>query len=379
MAKNLTRKRSILVGLEVATDYGSGFPASGDEALGLDKAVSMADYSPTPLDAVTVERTQFRDFVGASAELTASRTAVLNPTCEMVGGGLDATNTKAPVKPQFWRLLLACGMTEQSVNAAGTEETDAAAIRGWKYTVGDPTQARSVAILSKADTIIQQVNGCRGTFVITAELGAIPTIAFTMTGRYGKPELETVAKRVTTGTRPTDVPPSLVGSENSRINGAWPALMPQGAPPAPCASTVSVDCGHTVTVRDCISASSGTGKSEPQVLITDRTTTGAITVDADLATAANATIAGDNPWDTAGTGEARAGLSPEVVSNRPSGIIAHGTKAGEWWSLGGPSITVGAITEEDRDGNLAYNLPLRFVPTGSGNNEFSIIFWGDLT
>lgn len=368
MAKNLTRKRSILVGEEVR--YGTA------PTLTLADAVQMADYSPTPLEAATVERTLFRPFVGAAAELTASRTAIANPTCELVGGGLksgdDGNPTDEPLKPQFYKLLLACGMVEQGIDAAG-EAATGDAVRGWKYTVGDPTTAKSVTIQSRVDTITQSITGCRGTFVITAELGAIPTIAFTMTGRYNKPGLVTAER---TGTRPTDVPPSLVGSENSRVNGAWPALMPRGDESAPCASSISVDCGHTVTVRDCISDNTGMGVSTPGVIITDRTTTGAITVDADLALAGQPTTAGDNPWDTAGTGVAVDGLTPQVVSGNVSGLLRHGTKPGEWWSLGGPSVTVGAITEEDRDGILAYSLPLRFVPTGNGNNEFSIVFWG---
>lgn len=382
MAKNLTRKRSILVGVEAA--YGTA------ATLTLANSVQMADYSPTPLEAATVERTQFRDFVGAAAELTASRTAVLNPTCELVGGGLNTTDNdrnKEPLRPQFHGLLRACGMTEQRVKADGSPATEGTAneTRGWKYTVGDPTTAASATIRSKVDSIIQTITGCRGTFVITAELGAIPTIAFTMTGRYSTPLLDD-RTTVLSGNRPTDVPPSLVGSENSRVNGAWPLLMPQGAPPAPCVSSVTVDCGHTVTVRDCISDDTGcadlnddgTGKSKPVVIITDRTTTGTITADADLATAASATTPGDNPWKTAGTGQAKSGLEPDVVSGCPSGIIAHGVKAGEFWSLGGPKITVGAISEEDRDGILAYSIPLRFVPN-KGNDEFSLIFWGDLT
>lgn len=375
MARNLTRKRSILVGLETVGKYGEDLEA--EEVFGLDKSVQMSDYSPTPLEAATVERTQFRDFVGAAAELTASRTAILNPTCELVGGGLHATLDKVPLRPQFHRLLLACGMTEQAVNAAAENEDTEADVRGWKYTVGDPTKARSVAIRSRVDNILQEVRGCRGTFVITAELGAIPTIAFTMTGRYSKPGDAVIT---TTGTRPTDVPPSLVGSENSRVNGAWPALMPGGEAPAPCVSSVSVDCGHTVTVRDCISDDTGcadlnadgTGKSKPVVTITDRTTTGSITADADLSAA--------SPWDVAGTGQARAVAAGTATANGrtcPTGILSHGVKPGEAWSFGG-NVTVGAITEEDRDGILAYNMPLRFVPTGAGNNEFSIIFWGDL-
>lgn len=354
----LVRKRSILAKVETA--YGtSAAPTLAD-------AVTLTEFSPTPLEATVVERNLLRPFVGAASELIAQRTTILNPTCELVGGGIDSaiTGGKAPLRPQFHALLRACGMVETAIKKDGTAAASNGSDRvGWRYTTGDPTNAASVTVISQVDGIQQLIVGCRGTFVISGENGGIPTIAFTMTGRYRRP-LKTALP--TTGARPTDVPPSLVGSDNTVVTSTWRPLNP-------CVHTFSVDCGHTITPRDCVRDNTGTGID---VLITDRTTTGSIVADAKVdTTSLTGQAAEGDPWGVSGTGEGTAVL--EVGANPPTGLIRHGLSAGEWWTVGGPSISIGAVTEEDRDGILAYGHPLRFAPTGNGNNDFTITFWGD--
>lgn len=358
----LSRKRSVLAKIE-STAGTAVTPTLSDR-------VTMSDYSPTPLEAENVERQLFRPFVGAAPVLIGGKTTILNPTCEMVGGGLYTDGNgkdKAPIRPQFHALLQACGMVEAAIKKDGSAAKDKDADHaGWRYTVGDPTKAKSVTIISQVDGIQQIVKGCRGTFVISGEIGAVPTIAFTMTGIYGRP----LSKALPTGgTAPTDVPPQLFSGDNTAWDGAS-----QLSTVVPCVYSFSADCGHLVETVDCAARTTGTGL---KVEITDRTTTGAVVADAKVDTTdAGSPQAGD-PWSVAGTGTGTA-VAEAGTTSTPTGLIRHGTKPGAWWTVGGPSISIGAITEEDRAGILAYNHPLTFSPTGAGNNELTLTFWGKL-
>lgn len=357
----LSRKRSLLAKLE--TTAGTAVTP------GLEDRVTMSDYSPTPLEAPTVERQLFRPFVGAAPVLIGSKTAILNPTCEMVGGGLSATGDgagKAPIRPQFHALLQACGMVEAAIKADGSAATDNAADHvGWRYTVGDPPQAKSCTIVSQADGIQQLVRGCRGTFVISGEIGDVPTIEFTMTGIYGRP----LKKALPSGTAPTDVPPQLFSGDNTAWDGAS-----QLRTVVPCVYSFSADCGHIVETVDCAARTTGAGL---KVEITDRSTSGTVVADAKVETTNAATKVEDgDPWSVAGTGVGTA-VAEAGTAATPTGLIRHGTQPGAWWTIGAASLSIGAITEGDRTGILTYNHPLTFSPS-QGNDELTLTFWGKL-
>ena len=352
----LTRKRALYAKIENTKRTA--------ESVGKGDRVVMADFSPTPLEAETVERQLFRPYVGAAPVIIGSKTSVLNPTCELVGGGL-VSGKSAPQKPQFHALLQACGMVESAIKVDGTASTSDNDRAGWRYTTGDPTKAKTCTIVTRVDGIQQIIAGCRGTFAISGEIGAIPTIAFTLTGLYQRPL--SVAAAPSAGTFPADVAPQLFSSDNT----AWDAGGQIDAINR-CVYTFSADCGHTVETVDCVSGAVGKGL---KVEITDRNTTGGVVADAKVDTTSAASVKDGDPWGVAGTGVGTA-VAESVASKLPQGLIRHGTVPGAWWTIGGASVSIGAVTEEDRSGILAYSHPLVFSPTGDGNNELTLTFWG---
>ena len=157
----LTRKRVILI--EAESSYGTDpTPAATDVVL-------VRDLSITPQSSDVVNRDVVRPYLGASEQLLANTSVECTFSVELAGSGTAGT------APRYGSALKACGFSETV--SSGTSVTYAPISSSFS----------SVTIHYNVDGVRHIVTGCRGTFVINAAVGEIPSIDFTFTGIYNAP------------------------------------------------------------------------------------------------------------------------------------------------------------------------------------------------
>jgi len=307
----LTRKRLIL--LKKESTY-----ATDSTPVGTD-AVLVRDLSVTPLQSDVVSRDLIRPYLGASEQLLANTRVECQFTVEMAGSGIAGT------APRYGGALQACGMSETLV--ATTSATYAPV----------STAFSSVTIYYNLDGVLHKITGARGTFTLNAEVGQIPTIAFTFTGIY-VPPTDTAAPTVTYS------------------NQATPLIFKQGNTSAfefysysGCLQSVSLDIGNTIVYRELVGCTK-------EVLLTQRNATGSVMIEAEL-------IATKDYFTAALTDGTTGNLT-----------FLHGTTAGNRVTLTAPTTDIGDPTYGDTDGVAMINLPYTAVPAGAGNNEFTLAF-----
>lgn len=306
----LTRKRLILAKTE--STYGTDSSPTGTDA------VLVRDLSITPLQSDTVDRELIRPYFGASEQLLANTRVEVTFQVELAGSGTAGT------APTYGRVLRACAFSETV--SAGVSVTYA------------PVSATfgSVTIFYNIDGVLHKVTGCRGTFTLNGAVGEIPTIDFTMTGIYNAPT-DTAAPAVTYSNQAAPVifkNGNTTGFELFSYSG--------------CLQSIELDIGNEVIYRELV----GCNK---EVLINNRAVTGSVVLEAP-------TIASKDFFTTA-LGTALGNLT-----------FQHGQTAGNIVSFASTSIDIGDVNYEDQDGIHMLSIPVTAVPTGSGNNEISIVY-----
>ena len=306
----LTRKRLILAKTE--STYGTDSSPTGTDA------VLVRDLSITPLQSDTVDRELIRPYFGASEQLLANTRVEVTFQVELAGSGAAGT------PPTYGRVLRACAFSETV--SAGVSVTYA------------PVSATfgSVTIFYNIDGVLHKVTGCRGTFTLNGAVGEIPTIDFTMTGIYNAPT-DTAAPAVTYSNQAA---PAIF--KNGNTTGF--ALFSYSG----CLQSIELDIGNEVIYRELV----GCNK---EVLINNRAVTGSVVLEAP-------TIASKDFFTTA-LGTALGNLT-----------FQHGQTAGNIVSFASTSIDIGDVNYEDQDGIHMLSIPVTAVPTGSGNNEISIVY-----
>lgn len=306
----LTRKRLILAKTE--STYGTDSSPVGTDA------VLVRDLSITPLQSDTVDRELIRPYFGASEQLLANTRVEVTFQVELAGSGTAGT------APTYGRVLQACAFSETV--SAGVSVTYA------------PVSATfgSVTIFYNIDGVLHKVTGCRGTFTLNGAVGEIPTIDFTMTGIYNAPT-DTAAPAVTYSNQAAPVifkNGNTTGFELFSYSG--------------CLQSIELDIGNEVIYRELV----GCNK---EVLINNRAVTGSVVLEAP-------TVASKDFFTTA-LGTALGNLT-----------FQHGQTAGNIVSFASTSIDIGDVNYEDQDGIHMLSIPVTAVPTGSGNNEISIVY-----
>ena len=160
----LTRKRVILI--ETESSYGTDPTPTGADV------VLVRDLSITPQSSDVVNRDVVRPYLGASEQLLANTKVECTFSVEFAGSGTAGT------APQFGKALKACGFAE-----AITDEVSGGGNDTVTYTPVS-TSFSSVTIHYNVDGVRHTVVGCRGSFVINAAVGEIPSIDFSFTGIY---------------------------------------------------------------------------------------------------------------------------------------------------------------------------------------------------
>lgn len=382
----LTRKRLILAKTEAT--YGTDSSPAGTDA------ILVKELEITPIEADVVSRDLIRPYLGNSDQLLANTRVSITFQVELAGSGTAAT------APRFSSLLKACGMAETTTAAAitGTAQAGSAGsitlaagasatddiYNGMIITITGGTGSGGVGVITdyvgstkvatvqkstatftpgasstysiaanvgykpvsasfdsasiyfNNDGVLHVITGARGTFVLNAEVGEIPTIEFTMTGIYNAPT-DTAAPATT------------------YTNQATPLIFKAGSTTAfsilgysGCLMSLELDMANEIVYRELV----GCDKS---VLITNRATEGTCLIEAP-------TIAQKDFFT--------------IANDDTTGILTmlHGTTAGNRVTLLAPKVDIGNPSYEDSDGIQMLSLPFAAIPTSAGNDEVSLTF-----
>ena len=382
----LTRKRLILAKTEAT--YGTDSSPAGTDA------ILVRELEITPIEADVVSRDLIRPYLGNSDQLLANTRVSITFQVELAGSGTAAT------APRFSSLLKACGMAETTTAAAitGTAQAGSAGsitlaagasatddiYNGMIITITGGTGSGGVGVITdyvgstkvatvqkstatftpgasstysiaanvgykpvsasfdsasiyfNNDGVLHVITGARGTFVLNAEVGEIPTIEFTMLGIYNAPT-DTAAPATT------------------YTNQATPLIFKAGSTTAfsilgysGCLMSLELDMANETVYRELV----GCDKS---VIITNRAVEGTCMIEAP-------TIAQKDFFT--------------IANDDTTGILTmlHGTTAGNRVTLLAPKVDIGNPSYEDSDGIQMLSLPFAAIPTSAGNDEVSLTF-----
>ena len=307
----LTRKRLILAKAEAT--YGTDPTPTGSA-----NAILVRNLEITPLQSDIVQRELIRPYLGNYEQLLAQTRVQVTFEVELAGSGAAGT------APAYGPVLKACGLSETVV--ATTSVTYAPV----------STSFSSVTIYFYQDGIRHIVTGARGTFTLNGQVGAIPTIAFTMTGIYNAPTDTALA----TPTYANQATPLIFKNGNTT---SFSAFSYSGA-----LQSIDLNIGNEIVYRELIGGTK-------EVLITDRKPAGTMSIEAVLLATKN--------YFTVSTGSTTGSIS-----------FQHGTTAGNIATLTMAQSDLADASYADMNGIAMMNLPYVATPTAAGNDELSLAY-----
>lgn len=383
----LSRKRLILTKIE--STYGTDSSPAGTDA------VLVRNLEITPIEAETVSRDLIRPYLGNSAQILSQTRVVITFEVELAGSGTAGTASRVD------SLLRSCGFAATTTGSAvtGTAQAGSAGSitlasgasatddyyngmvisitggtgNGSKGIITDYVGSTKVATVQKStaaftpaasstysiganvgykpvsasfesatiyfnnDGVLHKATGCRGTFNLNCEVGAIPVISFTMTGIYNAPT-DTAAPAVTYSDQAT---PLLFKADNTL------AVNVLGYSDS-CLQAINFDVANEIVYRELV----GCTKS---VLITNREPAGEVTIEAP-------TIATKDYFT--------------IANNDTTGLLCfqHGTTAGNIVTMVASTVDIGNPSYSDQDGIQMLTLPYVAIPTSAGNDEVVLTF-----
>ena len=306
----LTRKRVILI--EAESSYGT------DPGMASSTVVLVTDLSITPQSSDVVNRDVVRPFLGASEQLLANTRVECTFSVELAGSGT------AGAAPRYGDALKACGFAEAIVSNTSVTYTPVS------------SSFSSISIHYNVDGVRHIVTGCRGTFTVNAEVGAIPTIDFTFTGIYNAPT-DTALPTIAYGNQAT---PLIFKNGNTT---GFQLLSYAGA-----LQSLTMDAGVSTVYRELVGGTK-------EVIITDRASNGTVTIEAP-------TIAQKDYFTAALTDSSLGNLQ-----------FLHGTTAGNKVQLISSKVDIGDVNYGEMDGVAMLEIPYTLVPSAA-NNEVSLIY-----
>jgi len=307
----LTRKRVILI--EAESSYATDpTPTATD-------AVLVRDLTITPQSSDVVSRELIRPYLGASEQLLANTRVECTFAVELAGSGSAGT------APRYGSALKACGLSEVVVSS--TRVTYAPVSTGFS----------SVTIHYNIDGVRHKVTGARGTVELSAEVGQIPVLNFSMQGIYNAPD-DSALPSVTYGNQEE---PLIFKNGNT---SSFQLLSFGGA-----LQSVNFDLGNELVYQELVGGTK-------QVLLVDRQATGSVTIQAP-------TIAQKDFFAAA--------LVDSTLGNLQ---FTHGTTAGNIVQFTSSKVDIGDVNYGDIDGIASLEIPYTLVPSTTGNDEFSLIY-----
>lgn len=307
----LSRKRLILAKTE--TTYGTDPTPTGAA-----NAILVRNLEITPLQADTVTRDLIRPYLGNSDQLLAQTRVEVTFEVELAGSGAAGT------APAYGAVLKACGLSETVV--ATTSVTYAPVSASFS----------SVTLYFHNDGIRHKVTGCRGTFELSAEVGQIPVISFTMTGIYNAPTDESLP----TPTYANQAAPLIFKNGNTSNFSIFSY--------SGCLQSLSFQIANEVVYRELVGCTK-------ESLIVNRAPAGDVVIEAPTITAKD--------FFTIATGSATGSIS-----------FQHGATAGNIVTFTTAQADIANPSYSDQDGIQMLNLPYVAVPTSAGNDELSLVY-----
>lgn len=277
-------------------------------------ALLVSDVTLTPIEGDSVERNNIRPFFGSSGSTLVTEYQKIAFSIEMAGV------SPAGAIPAYADLFRACAVSV--TNSVGVKTTFAPVTNG----------IESVTILGVIDGTVHKMAGARGTVKSTVDAKGIPKWAFEFTGSFipavdgAMPAVNYAAFRDPLGVNKTNT-----------------TLMLDSI--AVACSSFSWDIGNTVVKRDLMNVDS--------IEITDRKSTGSVTFE-------NTSVA-TKDW----IAMARASAVVPLV-------LKHGQGATNTVSIKATRAQIGKPTYSDSDGVQMITIPLSFIPSSAGNDEWSI-------
>ena len=307
----LSRKRLILAKTE--STYGTDSSPTGAA-----NAILVRNLEITPLQADTVTRDLIRPYLGNSDQLLAQTRVEVTFEVELAGSGAAGT------APAYGAVLKACGLSETVV--ATTSVTYAPVSASFS----------SVTIYFHNDGIRHKVTGCRGTFELSAEVGQIPTISFTMTGIYNAPTDEALASP----TYANQAAPLIFKNGNTSNFSIFSY--------SGCLQSLSFQIANEVVYRELVGCTK-------ESLIVNRAPAGDVVIEAPTITAKD--------FFAIATGSSTGSIS-----------FQHGATAGNIVTFTTGQSDIANPSYSDQDGIQMLNLPYVAVPTSAGNDELSLVY-----
>lgn len=307
----LSRKRLILAKTE--TTYGTDPTPTGAA-----NAILVRNLEITPLQAETVSRDLVRPYLGVSDQLLAQTRVEVTFEVELAGSGAAGT------APAYGPVLKACGLAETVV--ASTSVTYAPVSSSFS----------SVTLYFHNDGIRHKVTGCRGSFNMTAEVGGIPVIAFTMVGIYNAP----TDTATPTPTYANQAAPLIFKNGNTSNFSIFSY--------SGCLQSLNFDLANETVYRELVGCTK-------EVLITNRAPNGTCVIEAPTITAKD--------FFTIANGSSTGSIS-----------FQHGSTAGNIVTFTAAQSDIGSPTYSDQDGIQMLNLPYLATPTSAGNDELSLAY-----
>ena len=193
----------------------------------------------------------------------------------------------------------------------------------------------SVSIYCNYDGTNHAIIGARGTFSISCEVGAIPEVNFTLTGKFAQPATVSLP----TCTYQKQATPLIFNKSNVTSYEIFSSSLPL--------QSYSFDMNNEVVYRELVAGTQ-------EVLITNRAPGGSITIE-------NPALSSKNFFSIA-TGSA-------TGTNK----LIYGTAAGNKIEISCPQTDISAPSYSDSDGIQTLDLPYVALPN-SGNDELEIKF-----
>ena len=306
----LSRKRLILVKTE--STYGTDSTPAGTDAL------LVRNLDITPLSGEIVSRDLIRPYLGNFDQLIAQTSVAINFEVELAGSGTAGT------APKYDAILKACGLAATIV--ASTSVTYAPVSASFS----------STTIYFNLDGVLHRLTGCRGSMTMSCAVGAIPTLAFNLTGVYNAPT-DTAQPAVTYSAQAT---PLIFREGNT---SAFSFFSYSGI-----LQSVDFNLANDLVYRELVGGTKET-------LITDRKPAGTVMIEAP-------TITAKDFFTTA------------LASSTGNLTFLHGTTAGNRVTFLASQVDVLNPTYQDQDSIMMLSVPYVAIPTTAGNNEFSLAF-----
>jgi len=306
----LTRKRLLLAKTEVT--YGTDPVPDGTNA------ILVRNLDITPLQSDIVQRELIRPYLGNYEQLLAQTRVQVTFEVELAGSGTAGT------APKYGAVLEACGL--------GKTVSDGISVT---Y-VPESANFDSVTLYFFQDSTRHAVTGARGSFTLNGSVGAIPTIAFEMTGIYTAPSA------------PAAVVPTYAGQATPLIfkNGNTTSFSAFSY--AAALQSIDLNISNEIIYRELVGGTK-------EVIITDRKPSGTLQIESPSLSLKD--------YFTTSTSNTLGSIT-----------FQHGTATGNRVTLTMAQADLADASYADMDGITMLNLPYVATPTATGNDELSLVF-----